>query len=185
MLQGYQAVTTRKLAARVGLSQTGLYVYFKDKEEILDALCRDTFAQLALKIREMQGKARSYPELLRRLIRGYIEFALEHPDEYQLSFMVQHNSPKFTGPRNLDVPFEKQGIGTQAFLLFRNHFQEMSDAGWLKPIDVTLAAQTVWVAIHGLVALLIARPGYLMGERERLIDTLSATLSDGLHNNGK
>ena len=47
LADGYEAFTTRKLAARVGLSQTGLYVYFKSKEELLDTLCRQSFVALA------------------------------------------------------------------------------------------------------------------------------------------
>jgi len=40
--------------------------------------------------------------------------------------------------------------------------------------------QTVWVAVHGLVALLIARPGYVLGDRRLLIDTVVETVIRGL-----
>ena len=36
--EGYGRVTTRELAKRVGISQTGLYIYFRTKEEILLAV---------------------------------------------------------------------------------------------------------------------------------------------------
>src|SRR5580698_11520185 len=35
---GVENVTTRQIAARVGISQTALYVYFKSKDEMLDRL---------------------------------------------------------------------------------------------------------------------------------------------------
>ena len=35
---GVEGVSTRHIAARVGISQTALYVYFKSKEEMLDRL---------------------------------------------------------------------------------------------------------------------------------------------------
>src|SRR5438876_10243988 len=36
--EGFGRVTTRELARRVGISQTGLYIYFRTKEEILAAI---------------------------------------------------------------------------------------------------------------------------------------------------
>src|SRR5262245_55401325 len=109
--EGYETVTTRKLAERAALSQTSLYVYFKSKEDILDALSRATFAQLAQGIRRVDAETTGFPELLRRLMKAYVAFGLEHPDEYQLTFMVSHASPKFSHRKDLTRPFEQQGIG--------------------------------------------------------------------------
>jgi hypothetical protein len=113
-------------------------------------------------------------------MKAYVEFGLEHPDEYQLTFMVHHASLKFSHRKDLAQPFEQQGIGVQSFLLFRDRIAGMVNDGLLKPMDVTLAAQTVWVAVHGLVALLIARPGYVLGDRRLLIDTVVETVIRGL-----
>ena len=38
MSEGYETVTTRQLAQRAGISQPGLYLYFRNKEEILTEL---------------------------------------------------------------------------------------------------------------------------------------------------
>src|SRR6266851_324490 len=178
--EGYETVTTRKLAERVGLSQTGLYVYFKSKEEVLNAVCRATFERLAQRYREVGAEPKAGPGLLRRLLETYVEFGLEHPDEYQLTFMAGRSAPKFHRHRTLAQPFEQQGIGIQSFLLFRDQVARLVQAGTIENIDATLAASTLWVAAHGLVALLIARPGYLVVERQALIDTLVATLRKGL-----
>jgi AcrR family transcriptional regulator len=178
--EGYETVTTRKLAERVGLSQTGLYVYFRSKEEILDALCRDTFQQLVDRFRALAAQDLDAHKRLRLLLKGYIEFGLEHPDEYQLTFMAGSSAPKFTHRKDLARPFDQQGIGIQSFLLFRDQISRAIDAGLLRRMDPTLAAQTIWAAAHGLVALLIARPGYLWSERSALIDTMVDTVIAGL-----
>jgi len=109
--QGYENFTTRKLAARVGLSQTGVYVYFKSKEEILDAVCRSTFEGLALRIRAVSAESKNSPDAIRRLLEAYVDFGLQHPDEYQLTFMVGNSAPKFTRRKDLSRPFKLQGIG--------------------------------------------------------------------------
>ena len=41
--QGYDATTIRRIADRVGISAPALYLYFKDKEAMMLALCDQTF----------------------------------------------------------------------------------------------------------------------------------------------
>jgi AcrR family transcriptional regulator len=181
--QGYENFTTRKLAARVGLSQTGVYVYFKTKEEILDAVCRSTFEGLALRIRAVSAESKNSPDAIRRLFEAYVEFGLQHPDEYQLTFMVGNSAPKFTRRKDLSRPFELQGIGVQSFLLFRDQVAPLIKSGELKDGDVSLVTQTLWAAAHGLVSLMIARPGYLLSGRKPLVEAAVAALMTGLQAN--
>ncbi len=181
--QGYENFTTRKLAARVGLSQTGVYVYFKSKEEILDAVCRSTFEGIAQRIRAMSAESKDSPDAIRRLLKAYVEFGLQHPDEYQLTFMVGNSAPKFTRRKDLSQPFELQGIGVQCFLLFRDQVARLIEGGQLKDGDVSLVTQTLWATAHGLVSLMIARPGYLLSERGPLVKAAVVALMTGLQAN--
>ncbi len=177
--EGYENFTTRKLARRAGLSQTGVYVYFKSKDEILDAVCRSTFEAMVRRFRTVAEKWADSPDLLRKLGEAYLDFALQHPDEYRLTFMSGQSAPKFTRRKDLSLP-EQQGIGVQAFLFFRDQIVAMMQAGHLRTGDVTLVTQIVWAAIHGLVSLMIARPGYLLSERRELFEQLIAALMTGL-----
>jgi AcrR family transcriptional regulator len=181
--EGYETFTTRGLAARVGLSQTGLYVYFKNKEEILDAVCRTTFEGLVQRFRAITASSHRSSNLIARLVEAYVEFGLEHPEEYQLTFMAGRSAPKFTRRKNFDPPFEQQGIGVQSFLLFRDQVARMMEAGHLKNADVTLVTQTIWATAHGLVSLMIARPGYLLSDRRPLVEAAIAALMTGLRPN--
>ena len=178
--EGYETFTTRGLAARVGLSQAGLYVYFKSKEEILDAVCRSTFEGLVQRFRAVAAGSNDSPDLIGRLVEAYVEFGLEHPDEYQLTFMAGRSAPKFTHRKDMARPFEQQGIGVQSFLLFRDQIARMMQAGHLKDGDVTLVTQIIWATAHGLVSLMIARPGYLLSDRRALVKTAIETLMMGL-----
>ncbi|WP_178134045.1 TetR/AcrR family transcriptional regulator [Vineibacter terrae] len=180
--EGYETVTTRKLAEQVGLSQTGLYVYFKSKEEILEALCTATFKELSRRFCQTVGDSPPDLGLLRRLIGGYMAFALENPDEYQLTFMVSHAMLKSPQHKDLSQPFSEQAPGLQAFTLFREQVARMVQAGAMRRMDVTVATQTIWAACHGLVALLIARPEFPWADRKQLLDTMVETLVRGLEN---
>jgi AcrR family transcriptional regulator len=177
---GFEAVTTRRLADEVGLSQTGLYVYFKSKEEILDALCERTFARLAQRLRKVAADAPTSLDLFRRMVKGYIEFGLQNPDEYQLTFMLGREAPKERHTKDLSLRFEDQSPAMQAFLMFREQLARLAEAGLVKPVDVTVATQTIHMAAHGVVAMLIARPRFSWGDRRVLVDRLIETLLTGL-----
>src|SRR5215469_13299077 len=43
---GYESVSMRKIANKIEYSPATIYTYFKDKDEILDCLCEETFVKL-------------------------------------------------------------------------------------------------------------------------------------------
>src|SRR5512135_3451537 len=50
--EGWQAVTTRKVAERIEYSQSTIYEYFENKEAILLALLRSGYEQLVVVVQE-------------------------------------------------------------------------------------------------------------------------------------
>ena len=177
LADGYEAFTTRKLAARVGLSQTGLYVYFKSKEELFDTLCRQSFVALGDDFRRAVASPGEGMSRLRALGLAYIQFGLAHPDEYRLTFLEGPGLNKMSPPDASGAP---QGVGHNVFLIIRNELQRLAEAGELRPVDLTVATHTIWFGLHGLVSIFIARPGYLRTEREPLIEDLLDSLENGL-----
>jgi AcrR family transcriptional regulator len=177
LADGYEAFTTRKLAARVGLSQTGLYVYFESKEELLDTLCRQSFVALGDDFRRAIAGAGEGMSRLRALGLAYIEFGLTHPDEYRLTFLEGPGLNKMSPPDASGAP---QGVGHNVFAIIRDELARLAEAGELRPLDLTVATHTVWFGLHGLVSIFIARPGYLRAERAALIEDLLDSLEHGL-----
>lgn len=176
---GYAAVTTRMLAERAGISQTGLYVYFKTKEEIYHALSSATFAKLADKVHEASEEGDPSARLKKKL-ENFISFGLDHPDEYQLVFMVTDPALIPSHKKDLALPPEQQGPGVRAFLEFRQMMANFAAAGAIKTMDVTLTAQLVLNALHGTVSMLIARPWYPWVDRKLLVVKAVDHLVSGL-----
>src|SRR5579859_5270420 len=54
---GAENVSTRKIAERVGISQTALFAYYKTKDDILAQLVRDAFQELDRAIAEVDRTA--------------------------------------------------------------------------------------------------------------------------------
>jgi AcrR family transcriptional regulator len=177
---GYEAFTTRKLAARVGLSQTGLYVYFRSKDELLDTLCRQSFVALAEDFRRAVAGAGEGVSRLRALGLAYIQFGLTHPDEYRLTFLEGPGLKKMRQPGPDDDAASPHGAGAGVFLMIHAELARLAEAGALRPVDLNVATHTVWFGLHGLVSTFIARPGYLRADREALIEDMLDSLENGL-----
>jgi AcrR family transcriptional regulator len=178
---GYKTVTTRALAEAAGLSQTGLYLYFASKEEILRAICEDTHDAMRAAFDRAAGGATDPKDCLQRLMRSYIDFGLAHPAEYQLTFTVR---PAAIGPaaKNFSRPDDLQEAGARSFLRFRDHLATLAARGALGGYDPMLVSQMLWFVGHGTVSLLISRPHFPWLDRDLLIDSLEKVLIAGLTN---
>jgi AcrR family transcriptional regulator len=177
--EGYSRVTTRALARRVGLSQTGLYIYFQTKEEILRAICDQTHDALTAAFDAAIAAASTPEDALRRLVRSYVDFGLAHPAEYQLTFTV---SPDALAPIEKDFsrPFDAQEPGARSFLRFRDHLASLDEAGVSLALDPMTAVQILWFVGHGAVSLLITRSHFPWSERAKLIASLEHFVLAGL-----
>lgn len=177
--EGYARVTTRALAEKAGLSQTGLYLYFATKEDILRAISDETHDALTAAFDRAVTDAETPGEALRKLIRAYIDFGLAHPAEYQLTFTV---GPDALSPINKDfsLPFEEQEPGARNFLRFRDHLAALLSAEQLGGLDPLIASQILWFVGHGAVSLLISRSHFPWADRETLIEGVVNVVINGL-----
>jgi AcrR family transcriptional regulator len=176
---GYPTVTTRALAEAVGLSQTGLYLYFRSKEEILRAICDDTHDAMRAAFDRAAEETTNPEDCLKRLMRAYIEFGLAHPAEYQLTFTVRPEAIA-PAPKDFSQPADYQEAGARSFLRFRDHLAALATRGVLGCYDPMLVTQMLWFVGHGTVSLLISRPHFPWLDRSLLIDSLEHVLIGGL-----
>lgn len=171
--EGYEATTIRRIADVVGVSAPALYLYFKDKDAIMLALCDQTFSALIEVMEGMEQQPLSPLTRLRQCGAAYIRFALEHPREYWLTFM-SGNTPdavKKRGHRpetfDPDAPGSK---GAVAFAKLMGVFRELENSGFHLNYPVETAAELVWMSLHGLVAALINNPEFPWTKRDLLIE---------------
>src|SRR5256885_14110070 len=70
--EGWEAVTTRRLAERVEYSQPVLYSHFKGKADIVRAVALEGFADLAAELSSARTAADSPAAALRALAAAYL-----------------------------------------------------------------------------------------------------------------
>ena len=147
--EGYEAVTMRKIAQAIEYSPTAIYLHFRDKKAVINALCDTDFLKLATRFRKIAEVADPIARL-RAAGLAYADFAMRHPNHYRLMFMTPH--PPHS-PDESVIEVGNRDEDAYAFVLWTAG--EAIEQGLLRPEldDAQLVAQIVWAAIHGWVSL--------------------------------
>ncbi|MFF5259822.1 TetR/AcrR family transcriptional regulator [Actinomadura viridis] len=139
--EGWDAVTTRRLAAEIEYSQPVLYSHFKGKSAIMAAVAVEGCADLAAELRAARTAAPGPQEALAAVGAAYAAFAERRPALYDAMFT--HAS---------DLPFATP----QAPPALKQAFGELVEA--LRPFagedDLPTVAETFWSGLHGLMTLM-------------------------------
>lgn len=175
--EGFQSVSMRKIADKIEYSPATIYLHFKDKGDLLHQICEDTFALLGKRLEAIEKKHGQTFEGLKQGLKAYVEFGLEHPKQYEVTFMMPLQN--FLGEQ--EIAFE-DSMGKSAFEYLQNQVKICMENGDIKNDDLREVSQALWAGIHGVTSLLIAHCKFPFVSKERLIGKTIELLLDGLQN---
>ena len=170
--EGYANTSMRRIANKIGYSPTTIYLYFRDKADLLNQICEGTFAKLTRNIVAINQLSGDPLDKLRLGMKEYVLFGLAHPAHYQIVFGTKFLSD--------DVRSDDFSEGTKAFDTLRHAISACVSAKLLKTNDVELLSQTLWAGIHGVTSLLNNQPNFPWKARETVIDSVLDTLISGV-----
>jgi AcrR family transcriptional regulator len=159
--EGWDAVTTRRLADRVEYSQPVLYSHFENKDAIVRAVAIEGFADLAAQLWAGRLAAPSRDAAVRAVAQAYLDFAAAHPALYEAMFSlpidVRFASPSQT-PQPLQDAFAQLAavFGPRSSATGEEAIGAQQDAGMgaaTGPADAGILAEVLWSSLHGLVTL--------------------------------
>ena len=156
------AVSIRSVAQRVGVTPPSIYLHFSDKTGLLDAVCGRYFEKLDEEMQAVAGAHTGALDVLRAQGMAYLRFALKTPVLYRIATMG-HGQPG----SDVDV-----ALNSSAFGHLRATVQALIAEGSYPPDDPTTLALELWTAVHGVAAMLIARPYLPWGDTEQFADRL-------------
>ncbi|WP_030245615.1 TetR/AcrR family transcriptional regulator [Streptomyces sp. NRRL S-350] len=138
--EGWEAVTTRRLAERIEYSQPVLYSHFAGKTEIVAAVAVEGFAELAAELRAVIAEADGPAAAFAAAARKYLAFGLANPALYDAMFTLGTGLP-FGRP---DAPAPLK----DAFEALAGAFARAAGEG-----DPDVFTEVGWASLHGLVTL--------------------------------
>ena len=170
---GYEAVSMRKIAGLIGQSPTTIYLYFRDKRDLVTCIAEEFFAHLVAALeQEMAAPAASPREALERGLRCYIRVALAHPSHYRAALInpVPHDDA-------CEIERGDMSQAAQGFLVGAvGQFLPPGTA----PEIVAATANACWCALHGLVAVQIVSPNCFGAAPETTIEAIVRLIANGL-----
>ena len=148
--EGWDAVTTRRLAERIEYSQPVLYSHFRGKDEIVGAVALEGFTELTVAIVQARPAGVSGRAAVLALAEAYLAFAERHPAVYDAMFSLRNGLPfaAATTPAPL----------LEGFAALLDILGEVAGAD-----PPGLYTEVWWAALHGLVTL--TRAGRLPPEQ--------------------
>ena len=140
--EGLQAVSMRAVAARIGVTPMSLYRHFPDRDALVDAIAERGIDRLA---EYFESTARR-PRALQGMIAGFLEFALQEPQLYEVAFHRRRAKLRA-------FPDDFAARRSRAFELLRGAVEQEMSAGSLNDDDPLEVALSIWAHGLGLVAL--------------------------------
>lgn len=139
--QGWDAVTTRRLAERIEYSQPVLYSHFRGKREIIGAVALEGATEMATALRAATSAADGPRARVSALARAYLEFAARNPAVYDAMFELDGG----LAFANEDTPEPLK----DAFAALLESLGEVAGDG----VHPGLFTEVFWAALHGVATL--------------------------------
>ena len=148
--RGYEKSTVRDVAGRAGISVGGIYLYFRNKEELYTGLMRSQMEEFLGRVELLRTEAPLVA--LRKLVELYMEIAVTKTrmlsagiKEYDLEFKRPVREVFFRKQHRIVVDILERGMRDDSF----------------RPMDCDAAALTILITLRGAIL------GYLTGDIRR------------------
>ena len=146
---GHEHFSLRQVAEAIGYSATTIYLYFKDKDELLYYVVLEGFREFG---HSLQAAYQSQTEPWKRLEAigwAYFDFALSHRIHYRLMFRKAGEFLHRSRPEGYESFVDSFGVLLQTI-------KDCIEAGQMTPGDVRAYGGLIWSGLHGIVDLCLA-----------------------------
>ena len=135
--KGYEGASIRDISRSSGVSLSGLYYYFKSKQELLYLIQRHAFTSILERLERRLAGVEEPEERLRLLIRNHIQYFLLHPLEMKV---LAHEDEALENPYRREVAEIKRRYYERA----RGIFEELRKAGRVRRVNPRVAVLSLF-----------------------------------------
>lgn len=170
---GLEAVSIRAVAQRAGLSPTGIYSFFRGRQELIEALWLDPvrrFLETAVRL------AAVTPDPIARIgavLDLYVDFVIENPEIHRGALLHVRSTKEV-------APMRRSLAALDLHRVLREAVADGQEVGRIRAGDADLLAQSLWAGIHGALALPVHMEAWALDEARGLAGQTRTLLLDGL-----
>ena len=160
---GFQNVTLRTIATKVGCTPMALYLYFPNKLSLLRYIWADIFRELFRQTEAEIGRNVSPSNRLRAYAKTWVDYWLDHTENYRVVFLnedvrADKPVPQMTG---MEQPFFANGeMATKHVEKLARVFAEGIAMGEFRKLPPRLCVEVAMTQLLGLVHALVIMPEF-------------------------
>jgi AcrR family transcriptional regulator len=147
--RGIAETSIRNIAEQIEYSPATIYLYFKDKDEILHELHSQGFRELGNNMAVLRAVSDPF-ERLKAMGRVYLDYAKTNPEMYDLMFIVKAPMDYLEKMHQ-----EEWHEGKAAFDILQETVAACIAGGRFQGHESGSLSFLVWSVVHGMVALQI------------------------------
>lgn len=148
--RGLAGTSMQAVAAQAGVAKGTVYLYFKDREDLLESAASEAFEDLVNRLQAVLARSAPLPETLRALVRTKIEFF-----DANQEFLRVHLDAGYPGGavaarcRRRRSPHHARYIE-----LLTAYLENAVERGEMRPLE---PARVAWFLAEGVAGLLLRR----------------------------
>jgi AcrR family transcriptional regulator len=148
--EGFSKMSMRRIAGRANVTATSIYLHFENKDDLLLSLIEESIRKLKQALLDVVDKEYGLIDQLEILAKTYVNYALDHPQEYEIIYMVRpEEMPKYPKDKFRDV--------RSAYELIADIISESEHKEYIEVEDSLISAYTFWAQLHGVVSVILSR----------------------------
>ena len=148
--EGFSKMSMRRIAGRANVTATSIYLHFENKDDLLLTLIEESIRKLKQALLDVVDEEYGLIDQLEILAETYINYALDHPQEYEIIYMVMpEEMPKYPKDKFRDV--------RSAYELIADIISESEHKVYIEVEDSLISAYTFWAQLHGVVSVILSR----------------------------
>ncbi len=173
--KGFEGASIRDISRSSGVSLSGLYYYFKHKQELLYLIQIHTFRSILAQLQERLAGAGDPVERMRILVRNHLEYFLLHRVEMKV---LSHEDEALEGPYRKEVAEIKR----RYYEIARRIFDDLRSSGRVRRLNPRVAVLTLF----GMMNWVYTWHNVKVDPRaEALAETISGIFLEGVSSNGR
>lgn len=175
--EGYHAITMEKIAERCEISRASLYLYFKNKDEILINAIVDHMEYFTDLLEDLyENRERLKDNLLRELWGRFIDFYEKEPETFNASLYFQNSEMILNLTEDLRNSIDESG--SRVVSLQHKIIEYGVKTGLFIECNPMTLAEVIWTSFLGIIQLeqskqVLCHKRHFEATRDLALDVLS------------
>ena len=170
--KGHRGFSLRAVARKTGVSATSVYIYFENKDHLIHTLMEQSIDELNANLYSVYVNQSDPMQRLEGFAQAYVDFALEHPREYQIIYLVSSDEMS-------RYPKEKFRKARQGYELLTETIKEAVEQNILQESHPRTAAYTFWAQLHGVMSVVLSKRLDTRIEQDQFIEQATSHILQG------